>query len=347
MGKTSSPHPTHLQRNEASQSRKLSGNSSTSMHMTRSHATSTTSNTATSSSVAPPTVHDHNYVGDPGPSTSSAANRNLRKMFPRHQRSFDESEGRLNAEECSTLSAETSRLRRGLPSSTTVGTASTYQRELTHAEPVRRGRSRYSQENSQTEPSADENVEDDDEENAEGVSDMGTGGSTESSTDDASDSEDNQPLTSYVPKIKHGRKPGRKRRVSDDSFVADEDEDDDFNNKRRNGGRKRENGVSRRINNRSTGQTNSRRNQRGSRNQKRPRYNELTDDDEYTATTAATNSRGRRTRNESISVVGSSAVPQDDHDASTMDSDDDQLVSVSSRGRVRKITAKARGIFKE
>ena len=153
VSKTSSPHPTHLQRNESSQNGKLSGNNSTSMHMTRSHATSTTSNTATST-VAPPTVHDHNYVGDPGPSTSSAANRNSRKMFSRHQRNFDELERGLNAEDCAGLPPETSRLRRGLPSSTTVGSVSTYHSDITHTEPVRRGRSRYSQENSQTEPSA-------------------------------------------------------------------------------------------------------------------------------------------------------------------------------------------------
>ncbi|XP_046806773.1 bromodomain and WD repeat-containing protein 3 isoform X1 [Lucilia cuprina] len=332
IGKTSLPHPTHLQRNESSQNGKLSGSSSSLLHMTRSHATSTTSNIATSSSAAPPTVHDHNYIGDSGPSTSSAANRNSK----RHPHSFDESDRSLQGAESGMSSSAQTRLRRGLPSSTTVGHTSSFQSTV----PVRRGRSRFSQENSQTEASADENgtegnIEDDDDDNEEGVSDMGTGGSTNSSaTDDASDSEDNQPLTSYVPKAKRGRRPGSKRRLSDDSFVADEE--DDYN-KGRHGGRKRDSGgVGGRISNR--------RNQRGSRNQKRPRYNELSDDDDNST---AANSRGRKLRNESISVVGSSALNQDEQEASTMDSDDDQLVSVSSRGRVRKITAKARGIFKE
>lgn len=300
--------------------------------MTRSHATSTTSNIATSTLAAPPTVHDHNYVGDPGPSTSNAANRNPRRNFSRHPHNFDESDRSSHGTD-----SGATRLRRGLPSSTTAGPSSTYQREITDslqsAVPVRRGRSRYSQENSQTEPSAEENEPEDDD-NEEGVSDMGTGGSTESTaTDDASDSEDNQPLTSYVPKHKRGRRPGRKRRLSDDSFNADEDEN---YNKKRHSGRSRDTGG--------TGGRSSRRNQRGSRNQKRPRYNELSDEEEYTADA---NNRTRKQRNELITAASTSALHQDDPDASTMDSDDDQLVSVSSRGRVRKITAKARGIFKE
>lgn len=329
--------------------------------MTRSHATSTTSNIATSSTVAPPTVHDHNYVGDAGPSTSSAANRNTRRIFSRHQRNTDEHDSSLDTLENSLLLSAATRLRRGLPTSTTAAPASTSPREISTQPqqqqatvPVRRGRSRFSQENSQTEPSADENVpdhdDDDDDDDGEGVSDMGTGGCTDTSiTDDASDSEDNQPLTSYVPKTKRGRKPVRKRRLSDDSFVADED--DEYGKRRHKDGNRKERGVGG-----GSGRSNSRRTQRGSRNQKRPRYNELSDEEDA-------NSRGRKSRNEftpavvtptvvaptaSTVVVGSSAVAHYDHDASTMDSDDDdQLVSVSSRGRVRKITAKARGIFKE
>ncbi|KAM7359266.1 bromodomain and WD repeat-containing protein isoform 1-T2 [Cochliomyia hominivorax] len=343
IGKLSSPHPTHLQRNEVSQNGKLNSNSLSSLHMTRSHATSTTSNIATSSSAAPPTVHDHNYIGDPGPSTSNAANnRNPKRVFSRMSNNFSESERIHNAESATITSAAPTRLRRGLPSSTTAGSSSTYQSEISAnlqpTVPVRRGRSRYSQENSQTEASGDENrpanEDSGGEENEEGVSDMGTGGSTDSSeTDDISDSEDNQPLTSYVPRSKPGRKPRRKRRLSDDSFIADED---DNYNKRRHLGRSRDvSGVGCRI---------SRRNQRGSRNQKRPRYNELSDDEEYNVDI---NNRSRKLRNETISVVESTDLHKDDQEASTMDSDDDQLVSVSSRGRVRKITAKARGIFKE
>lgn len=321
-GSTSEPHPTHLQRHESPMNGKLNG--SRSMHMTRSHATSTTSNIR--STAAPPTVHDHNYMGDPGPSTSSAANiRNSRRLFSKHSHNFDESD--LNGTE------GIPRLRRGLPSTSIRTLPSTYQTVQTGVS-VRRGRSRFSQENSQTEASADENKAEDDE-NEEGVSDMGTGGSTDSSaTDDASDSEDNQPLTSYVPKQKGGRKPRKKRRLSDDSFVAYEEEDC---NNRRNTGRKRETEAA-------GGRVSSRRNQRISRNQKRPRYYELSEDDEYPN---STNNRGKKLRNESSSAIGCSATNQDEQDASTMDSDDDQLVSVSSRGRVRKITAKARGIFKE
>ncbi|XP_075144837.1 bromodomain and WD repeat-containing protein [Haematobia irritans] len=328
--KVITPHPTHIQRREGPHNNIIA---STSSHMTRSHATSTTSNIATSSTVAPPTVHDHNYVGDPGPSTSSAAMRNSRRVLSRHQRNADELDISLDPIESSMLISATTRLRRGMPTSTTTATgtaatATTYQATVVG---VRRGRSRFSQENSQTEPSADEHLPDDE----EAVSDMGTGGSTESSvSEDASDSEDNQPLTSYVPKSRSGRKPPKKRRRSDDSFVADEDEvdDDNFDRRKRHTTRKpKESDVAKA--NRPRG---SRRNQRGSRNQKRPRY--VYSDDEECA-----NSRERKSRNES-STVGNSGTHDD---ASTMDSDDDQLVSVSSRGRVRKITAKARGIFKE
>lgn len=333
-GKVITPHPTHLQKRDP-QNVKVASSSSSS-HMTRSHATSTTSNVATSSTVAPPTVHDHNYVGDPGPSTSSAAQRNSRRVLSRHQRNADELDISLEPLENSMLISATTRLRRGMPTSTTAAPANSYQRE--ESQPtvvtVRRGRSRFSQENSQTEPSADEQLPEDEE---GGVSDMGTGGSTESSvSEDASDSEDNQPLTSYVPKSKNSRNSRRKRRRSDDSFIADEDDDDEkYASTRRHTTRKPKESDE------GKDRTRGRRNQRGSRNQKRPRYNELSDDEEF----VNTNSRGRKSRKEPT-TVGSSAV-NDDLDASTMDSDDDQLVSVSSRGRVRKITAKARGIFKE
>lgn len=332
VGKVMAPHPTHLQRRDISKPATLSS------HMTRSHATSTTSNVATSSNVAPPTVHDHNYIGDPGPSTSSAAIRNTRRVLSRHQRNADELDISLDPLESSMLISATTRLRRGMPTSTTTASAATtvYQRQVPPQQatvPVRRGRSRFSQENSQTEPSADEHVPEDEE---EGVSDMGTGGSTESSgNDNGSDSDDNQPLTSYVPKSRRGRNAGRKRRHSDDSFVANEDDDDEYT------GTGRQRSKNPKPTDERKGRPQGRRNQRGSRNQKRPRYNELSDDEEY----ANRNNRGRKSRNES-DVVDSSAA-HDEIDASTMDSDDDQLVSVSSRGRIRKITAKARGIFKE
>ncbi|XP_013108682.2 bromodomain and WD repeat-containing protein 3 [Stomoxys calcitrans] len=334
--KVITPHPTHLQRREGPHSITIASTSS-SLHMTRSHATSTTSNISISSTVAPPTVHDHNYVGDPGPSTSSAALRNSRRVLSRHQRNADELDINLETLGNSMLISATTRLRRGMPTSTTTSgaTAASASGYQTTGVAVRRGRSRFSQENSQTEPSADEHIPDDE----EVVSDMGTGGSTESSaSEEASDSEDNQPLTSYVPKSRNGRKPPRKRRRSDDSFVVDEDDGDDekYNGRNRHTTRKPKESDDAKD----TRSRGSRRNQRGSRNQKRPRY-VYSDDEEY----GNANSRGRKSRNES-STVGSSA-PHDDLDASTMDSDDDQLVSVSSRGRVRKITAKARGIFKE
>ncbi|XP_061395070.1 bromodomain and WD repeat-containing protein 3 [Musca vetustissima] len=333
-----SPHPTQLQRREDGHTVKIADTSLPTTHMTRSHATSTTTNIATSSTASSqPTVHDHNYVGDPGPSTSSAALRNSRRVLSRHQRNADELDISLEPLENTMLISASTRLRRGMPTSTTAAPSYHREEDVQHAAvAVRRGRSRFSQENSQTEPSADENVHEDEE---DGVSDMGTDGSTESSiSDDESDSEDNQPLTSYVPKSRNAKKARTKRRRSDDSFVADEDDEDKkYSNTRRHTSRR-----SRKANTAGTITNGGRdRNQRGARNQKRPRYNELSDDEEF----ANTSNRGRKPRKESSELRGPTI--NDDVDASTMDSDDDQLVSVSSRGRVRKITAKARGIFKE
>ncbi|KAL9871562.1 bromodomain and WD repeat-containing protein 3 isoform X1 [Glossina fuscipes] len=336
------PHPTHLHRRDVQMAQNGRLPTAPVLHMTRSHATSTTTNVASSSSIvaAPLAAHDHNYLGDPGPSTSSAAMRNSRRVLSRHQRNADELDSSLDPLEGSIIS----RLMRRTPTSTTntanAAPVTTINRSRVDTPisgiPLRRGRSRYSQENSQTEPSADENlpdIEEEDDEDDVGASDIGIdGGSSDAiNNSESTDSEDDQPLTSYVPASKRngGRRPvQKKRRNSDHSFVYDDDGSDEYRGRRKrtHKGRKRK----------EIGEIGIRRNQRGSRNQKRPRYNELSDDEELQSkkTALAYTTTGNR-------------IDGDDPSASTIDTDDDQLVSVSSRGRIRKITAKARGIFKE
>ncbi|KAH8310480.1 hypothetical protein KR044_001557, partial [Drosophila immigrans] len=338
---TPAPHPLALRRRIPSPPR--------SMHMTRSHATSTTSN-SNSQQEAPMAAHDHNYLS----SETSAAARAPRRMLSRHQRNADALDPNLDPLTNSRLLVNISNPRR--PTSTTNNGT------------TRRLRGRASQEHSQGEDAE----ELPDEEDA-AASDEGTDGGSSSQpsheeNDDgeedatATDSEDNQPLTSYV-SPNNGRtrrkaktssssaatvsqRPSRRSRAtSDNSFVNDNDDDEDYA------------APSRRRNNR------LRSNQRSGRNQKRPRYNEQSDEEDQ----QHNHSQRKRMRNGDVHAANqtnhsknntansrSSQEQQDDgqplapgeDDSTTVDSDE-QLVSVSSRGRVRKISAKARGIFKD
>ncbi|XP_054726598.1 bromodomain and WD repeat-containing protein 3 [Anastrepha obliqua] len=350
-------------------------------HMTRSHATSTTSSNVTTSTLS---AHDHNYLGTEalGPSTSVTASRGTaRRVLSRHQRNADELDS--NADELNSgadplenvsMLMRNARLRRGLPTSTTQNTifgsrmipttsatAATVLAPQPPTRTVRRGRSRYSQEHSQTaeDDDDDESVEED----ASAASDEGTDGGSSTHGDDndddaTDDSEDNQPLTSYVPSGRRTRsrgKPARRtnrRRRSDDSFVCDDDDEDYEVERQRQRRRQQQRARSRRHSERDSPQRDSRK-QRGSRNQKRPRYNEQSDDE---VSHDYSNMRKRR-RDAGVEgdLVGSTSqrsatqrLPRNNEVTDSSEGDDDeQLVSVSSRGRVRKISAKARRIFKE
>ncbi|KAL7730861.1 hypothetical protein ACLKA6_003617 [Drosophila palustris] len=339
---TPAPHPLSLRRRVASPPPR-------SMHMTRSHATSTTSNS--NQQDAPMAAHDHNYLG----SESAAASSAPRRMLSRHQRNADELDTSLDPLNNSRLLAViTSNPRR--PTSTTNNVT------------TRRLRTRASQELSQGEDEDEQAEELPDEEEA-AASDEGTdgGSSSQPSVEDdvdedatATDSEDNQPLTSYVSpsngrtrrKTKtssssaatatHGREQRQSRRgraTSENSFGNDNDDDDEDYEAPR--------GRANRL----------RSNQRSGRNQKRPRYNEQSDEEDQ----QQTHSQRKRMRNgdahpattnssntaNSHSSQERDQQPQAEDGGSTTADSDDQLVSVSSRGRVRKISAKARGIFKD
>ncbi|EDW66817.2 bromodomain and WD repeat-containing protein 3 [Drosophila virilis] len=325
---TSAPHPLTLRRRLPSVPR--------SMHMTRSHATSTTN----SSNQQEPAMaaHDHNYLG----SESAAASRAPRRVLSRHQRNADELDTTNDPLNSSRLLSILSNHRR--PTSTTNNVT------------TRRLRSRNSQEHSQGEEEDEEAAELPDGEEA-AASDEGTdgGSSSQGSNDDdddeeptATDSEDNQPLTSYVSpsngrtsrKTKtssssaatatQGREQRQRRqlRATSDQSLNDDD-DDDYEAPR---GRLRSN-------------------QRSGRNQKRPRYNEQSDEDDQNQG----HSQRKRLRNGDVHTATNNSNSSqereeqqrtEDGNSSTAESDE-QLVSVSSRGRVRKISAKARGIFKD
>lgn len=300
--------------------------------MTRSHATSTTS-TQQEPAMA---VHDHNYLA----SESAAASRAPRRILSRHQRNADELDTSLDPLSSSRIMSLMTNTRR--PTSTTANNITT-----------RRLRGHTSQEDSQgEEPPEDEEAV---------ASDEGTdgGSSSEVSNDNddddeeatATDSEDNQPLTSYVsPSNGQTRRKSktssrsattftrqrRRGRITSDNSFNNEDDDDDYEAPR---GRLRSN-------------------QRSGRNQKRPRYNEQSDEEDQQQNP----SHRKRMRNgdvhpETNNSNGSQehvdgpqrpAMPRaDDEGGSSTVESDEQLVSVSSRGRVRKISAKARGIFKD
>ncbi|XP_037956286.1 bromodomain and WD repeat-containing protein 3-like isoform X1 [Teleopsis dalmanni] len=283
----------------------ISTSASTS-HMTRSHATSTTSNAASSSSsrILPLSTHDHNYIGDTRPTTTNSNVRNTRRLLSRHQRNADELDSSIDPLENVRLFAAASRSRRNFPTSTSNVSNTTNSTNAVTTVEVRRGRSRYSQENSQTD------AHDDDEDEDAGGSDEGTVGGSSNHTEDSSDSDDNQPLTSYVPAAKRSQRNIVKSRKTE---------------------------INREV-----------RVQRGCRNLKRPRYNEQSEDDEPAPSRRRTNDNGVGS-SATVSTVSYNrlAAVDDVGDDSSVDSDDEQLISVSSRGRVRKITAKARGIFKE
>lgn len=73
---------------------------------------------------------------------------------------------------------------------------------------------------------------------------------------------------------------------------------------------------------------------RSSRNMKRPHYNEDSENED--------GGIGRRSKRRHVSPQ---IQENDENDSS--DNEEEALVSVSSRGRLRKISAKARGLFKE
>ncbi|XP_030376234.1 bromodomain and WD repeat-containing protein 3 isoform X2 [Scaptodrosophila lebanonensis] len=338
------PHPLVLRRR-----------AQTPTHMTRSHATSTT--TSSSAVAGPPssqpgmTTHDHNYLG----SVSAAAARAPRRVLSRHQRNADELDSSLDPLENSRLLAVITNHRRPTSTTTTATTTST-----TNPSPSARTR-RLRVRNSQSQTEATEE-EEDEEHDDDAASDEGTdgGSSTQASDDDeeeatATDSEDNQPLTSYVaprngrvtrkrketpPRDRRTRRQNprqpqrssrerRRRALSENSFINDDEDDEDYKMPRQRRG-----------------------NPRSGRNQKRPRYNEQSDEEEQ----HAQSSRKRMRNGGGDSYAGTSHEPTDDNPddedqenaegSSAIDSDE-QLVSVSSRGRVRKISAKMRGLFKE
>ncbi|XP_068153954.1 bromodomain and WD repeat-containing protein 3 [Drosophila tropicalis] len=337
---TVAPHPLALRRRLPSPIR--------STHMTRSHATSTTTATTTQSTSQPSglATHDHNYL---------SSRQGPRRMLSRHQRNADELDSSLDPLDNSRLlNGIVSRHSRQPTSTTTSATTSTANNASSIS--TRRLRGRTSQENSQEEEQAEEAA----------ASDEGTdGGSTSQSSaaESATDSEDNQPLTSYVSPSNGGgsnqqqhlrrrtknsstpasnqrqRRPTR-RPPSDNSFINDnnddeddeEEDDDDDDDLPRN--RRRPNS-----------------NRRG-RNQKRPRYNEQSDDDEQQQQQQLPrkrmrNGNGSQEHDTRESRPRSTGWEEDDNGHSSTVDSDEQLVSVSSRGRVRKISAKARGIFKE
>ncbi|XP_016981436.1 bromodomain and WD repeat-containing protein 3 isoform X1 [Drosophila rhopaloa] len=321
---TTAPHPLSLRRRLASPPERNT-------HMTRSHAISTTTSSAAGSRAEQqPAVstHDHNYLGNVNSS------RAPRRILSRHQRNADELDTSLDVLENSRLLSAIANHRR--PTSTTNSTSNSTSNVVT-----RRLRGRASQPNSHDE---------DHEEEEPAASDEGTdGGSSSQSYEDEedSDSEDNQPLTSYV-SPSNGRtrrkaktssssattqdRPLRRTRrpPSNNSFVNDDD--DDYVEPRS------------RRSNRSG-------NQRAGRNQKRPRYNEQSEEEEAAA---GYSHRSKRIRNgeahassQERSQASAEREPADDEEEGSSADSDDQRVTVSSRGRVRKPSAKARGIFKE
>ncbi|XP_055848126.1 bromodomain and WD repeat-containing protein 3 [Episyrphus balteatus] len=318
---------------------------------TRSHTTTTNQDAIPSSSssnllrstasISHQVQIDHNY-GEPGPSSI----RNTRRVLSRHQRNADELDLIEDPLEMSSIIGNVSsrlRLRNNVNSTTP--------QDLPQVVVVpRRGRSRYSQETSATEVDVEEEDDDDDDDEEEdgntGVSDEGTDGGSKDS-----DSDDNQPLTSFVParntRPPPNRRPTvasatavtnnnrnirhipqrRKRNINsdeddDDPGFDDDDDDDDYQG----GGSQQQRGS------------------RNTRNQKRPRYNEESDD--------TADSRMRRRvplrHSNGNTVAPPAAAAADSNDDEQVDSDNNEaVVSVSSRGRVRKISAKARGIFRD
>ncbi|XP_017846752.1 bromodomain and WD repeat-containing protein 3 isoform X2 [Drosophila busckii] len=334
---TVAPHPLSLRR-------RLPSPPARSVHMTRSHATSTTTSSSQQQqqqSAAEPTMttHDHNYLG----TESAAAARAPRRILSRHQRNADELDTSLDPLNNSRIMNLLNPSRRRPTSTTDNGN-------------TRQLRARNSQEHSQPE---DEEEEEEDDEDAAATNEGTDGGSSDNDDDvevaeedaTASDSEDNQPLTSYV-SPSNGR-PRRKTKTSSSSAAttaAPEREKRQLRRPRAASDNSLNNdedyASSRSRSNR------LRSNQRNGRNQKRPRYNEESDEEDVPP--AYSQQQRKRLRNGDMHAAGSNSSQEEDQptgdstDANSDDDDDDeQLVSVSSRGRVRKISAKARGIFKD
>ncbi|XP_026845404.1 bromodomain and WD repeat-containing protein 3 isoform X2 [Drosophila persimilis] len=383
------PHPLALRRRLASPPPQRS------THMTRSHATSTTSSISTS---APnhredsPAVatHDHNYLG-----TVNASRAPPRRILSRHQRNADELDTSTDPLENTRLIQAIANHRR--PTSTTNSNSNSNSHSNVG---TRRGlRGRTSQANSQDEEEEEDQDEDEDEDAA--ASDEGTDGGSSSQTNDeddedeeeeneeasATDSEDNQPLTSYVSpsngrtrtRIKtksssssataaaqerssqRQRRPPPARRPPSDNSVVNENENENDNDD------DEDYVVPRSISSRRADRQRGNNQRGGGRNQKRPRYNEQSDEEQTDPRRAqhqrkrmrngdahassSQEERGEQSPEEQSGAEDEEEQPEDGDGGGgggdISGDSDEQMVSVSSRGRVRKISAKARGIFKE
>ncbi|XP_055904407.1 bromodomain and WD repeat-containing protein 3 [Eupeodes corollae] len=311
--------------------RNLRPQNTTHLRNTRSHTTNQDAIPSSSSNHSRSTANishqvqiDHNY-GEPGPSTI----RNTRRVLSRHQRNADELDLVEDPLEMSSIIGNVSsrlRMRNNVNSTTPQDLP------IVVVDPRRR-RPRYIQETSATDQENEEDEEVDEEEDDDsGGSDEGTDGGSKDS-----DSDDNQPLTSFVP-TRNTRPPNRrstatsasnsrnirhipqrrKRNLNSDDDDDDpgfDDDDDDYQ------------------------AGSQQRGSRSTRNQKRPRYNEESDD-------TADNRMRRRVplRHANGNMV---ATATESNEEQTDTDNNEALVSVSSRGRVRKISAKARGIFRD
>lgn len=264
---------------------------------------------------------DHNY-GEPGPS-SLRLSRRTHVTLSRHQRNADELDMSTTSLESDPLGSPSIllRLRQRTATATTSQLASSTSQT---DDRILRIRSNGDQDDLED---IDINVDDDDDDD-----------------DDLSDPDDDKPLR-YVAnrssgdgltesmRNRRGVVAGRYRNSSEDEYAG-------------------------------AGPSTS----RTTRTQKRPYYNEESDDD-GAATGAASTSKKRLLSGggggTSAADVGSSSSTRSSHGIASnlrnhstqpqnplqldedADSDGDQPPSVSSRGRVRKITAKARGLFRE
>lgn len=258
---------------------------------------------------------DHNY-GEPGPS-SQRLSRRTHVTLSRHQRNADELDMSTTSLESDPLGTPSIllRLRQRTATATTSQLASSTSQIDVRILP---NRSNGDQEDVDD---IDINVDDDDD-------------------DDLSDPDDDKPLR-YVanrssgdgltePMRRSGTSSNRYRIYSEDEYAG-------------------------------AGPSTS----RTTRTQKRPYYNEDSDDDGTAGTAGTSKKRLLSGGGTSAADVGSSSSTRSSHGITShlrnhatqpqnplqlddeVDSDGDQPPSVSSRGRVRKITAKARGLFRE
>lgn len=291
-------------------------------------ATITSSTISTTTSVPPREYRqsiinaDHDY-GEPGP---SSMRHSLRRTLSRHQRNADELDREVDLysnEPSNSLNAQrniSSRLRQRqlvpIVNTTATVTATTGSissaRTIVSTNPLRL--------NHITNDNEEDDADDDDE--------------------DLSDPDDNKPLT-YVASLRQTNSMTtinqsavasvRKRIFSDDENIA--------------------------------GPSSTTMSSRSTRTKKRPYYNEDSDDSAPTATNQSltkrrfiniTNDEQTSEQDSIRSSVGaissnnhsysSRSLPAEENDNSD---DDAPIKSVSSRGRIRKITAKARGLFRE